>query len=292
VSGAASVRLLADGDAAAMAALLAPHADSSMFLRSNSRRAGFVDRGAPLTGAYAAVFTAGGAIVAVAAHFWNGMLVVQSPDPAHIAPVARAAAAATGRRVTGFAGPHAQVVAARAALGLAGAPANVDSCEVRYGLELAELRVPDAVADGRLRARRATDADLPLTTAWRVAYMQEALAAPPSPELEPEARGVMASMRDVTWLLVDGAASAAPVALTQLNAFLPDIVQIGGVYTPPAHRGRGYASAVVAAQLLDVRAGGASRVVLFTQPDNASARAAYESIGFRLTGDFGLVLLA
>lgn len=66
-------------------------------------------------------------------------------------------------------------------------------------------------------------------------------------------------------------------------------MQIGGVYTPPALRGRGHARAVIAASLLDARARGVRRAVLFTA--GANAEAAYRALGFGATGRFGLVFL-
>src|SRR5438552_10624203 len=76
------------------------------------------------------------------------------------------------------------------------------------------------------------------------------------------------------------------------NAMLPDIVQIGGVWTPPEFRGRGYARAVVAGSLLAARKQGVARAVLFADPANERARRAYQFLGFRIVGDYGLVLLA
>lgn len=48
---------------------------------------------------------------------------------------------------------------------------------------------------------------------------------------------------------------------------------------------------MVAASLLDLRAKGVERAVLFTEADNYAKRA-YEAIGFRVIGDYGLVLWA
>jgi predicted GNAT family acetyltransferase len=83
-----------------------------------------------------------------------------------------------------------------------------------------------------------------------------------------------------------------PVAYSVFNATLPDIVQIGGVWTPPESRGRGYARSVVAGSLLAAHQQEVRRAVLFANPANAAARAAYLSIGFEIVGDYGLVLLA
>jgi predicted GNAT family acetyltransferase len=77
--------------------------------------------------------------------------------------------------------------------------------------------------------------------------------------------------------------------LSAFNAALPDIVQLGGIYTPPALRGRGFAKIAVAASLAAARDRGVSRAVLFT--NNPSAVRTYEAVGFRRTGDYSLVLL-
>ncbi|HEY2743130.1 MAG TPA: GNAT family N-acetyltransferase, partial [Polyangia bacterium] len=67
--------LLAPGDEAELERFLVAHADSSMFLRGNARAAGLVDRGQRFEGTYVAGREAG-AIVAVAACFWNGNVMV------------------------------------------------------------------------------------------------------------------------------------------------------------------------------------------------------------------------
>jgi GNAT superfamily N-acetyltransferase len=79
------------------------------------------------------------------------------------------------------------------------------------------------------------------------------------------------------------------VSLSAFNASLPDIVQLGGIYTPPELRGRGYAKVAVAASLLAAREKGASRAILFTS--NPSAVRTYEALGFCRIGDYGLVFL-
>jgi predicted GNAT family acetyltransferase len=78
--------------------------------------------------------------------------------------------------------------------------------------------------------------------------------------------------------------------LVQRDKYLPDIVQLGGIYTPPRLRGRGYARAAVAASLLEARRRGAERAVLFTATPNAER--CYAAVGFRRVGDYALVLFA
>jgi predicted GNAT family acetyltransferase len=69
---------------------------------------------------------------------------------------------------------------------------------------------------------------------------------------------------------------------------VPECVQVGGVWTPPEFRRRGYARCAVAASLLEVRAQRAVRAILFAN-DRWACRA-YEALGFYAIGDYGLVL--
>ena len=71
------VRLLGPDDRDALERFLLAHADSSLFLRSNVRAAGLVDDGRPFSGTYAGAFDGG--LRAVAAHYWNGNVIVQAP---------------------------------------------------------------------------------------------------------------------------------------------------------------------------------------------------------------------
>jgi predicted GNAT family acetyltransferase len=76
------------------------------------------------------------------------------------------------------------------------------------------------------------------------------------------------------------------------NARLPDMVQVGGVYTPPEARGRGYARTAVALCLRAARERGVRRAILFTGEDNIPAIRAYRALGFERIGDFAIVLLS
>jgi len=284
------LRLLRPGDEAALDTFLARHADTSMFLRSNARSAGLTDRGQPMQGTYVAVQD-GERIRGVAAHCWNGMVLVQAPDPADAAAVAREAVRHSRRTVTGFSGPWSQVVAAREALGLGAAPTTKDSRDELYVLDLTRLVVPPELASGKLRCRHPTESELELLVDWRVRFAVEALGATDGPDLRQASTDDVRLQHDrgTDWLLLAG---ATPVSYSVFNAMLPDIVQIGGVWTAPEFRGRGYARSVVAGSLLSARKQGMERAVLFADPANEAARRAYLFLGFRVTGDYGLVLLA
>jgi predicted GNAT family acetyltransferase len=132
----------------------------------------------------------------------------------------------------------------------------------------------------------AAAAPLDLVIQWRAAAMVETQGMPPDEAPAKAAKDVRAWLDADSHrvLLHDG----RPVALTGFNAILPEIVQIGGVYTPPDLRGRGYARQAVALHLADVRAGGTTRAVLFAA--TPAAVRAYRAIGFQPAADVALVL--
>jgi RimJ/RimL family protein N-acetyltransferase len=282
------VRTLEPGDEGALDAFLGPYTDTSMFLRANARIAGLVDRGEPLQATYVGAFD-GRALCAVAAQCWNGIVLVQAPR--HLADVVRAAVERCGRPVRGISGDWSQVVAARTALALDAADERVVEHDDLFALDLGALVVPPALSRGSVHARRAAEGDVPLLAQWRADYRVESLNAVDGPELRAEARAEIAHLlaHGIGWVLMRG---DVPVAYSAFNAWLADVVQVGGVWTPPALRSRGYARGVVAGSLLDARAEGVQRAVLFTDRGNVAARRAYESLGFRVIGEYGFVVFA
>jgi GNAT superfamily N-acetyltransferase len=81
-----------------------------------------------------------------------------------------------------------------------------------------------------------------------------------------------------------------PVHLTGHNLPAYGVARVGPVYTPREHRGRGYASAGVAAVSQRLRDGGA-RVCLFTDQANPTSNRIYEAIGYRRVVDMANLLV-
>jgi predicted GNAT family acetyltransferase len=217
------------------------------------------------------------------------MLLVQAPDGA--GPLAREAVTTTRRPVLGFLGPWSQVVQAREALGLSRARAAMDSREDLFDLALAELCVPGALSSGEVTFRPLTADDVETFARLQHDYSVEALHETAGEALLESSRATarrQAAAGDA-FLLERG---GVVVACSTFNARLPDCVQVGGVYVPPRLRKRGYGRAVVAGTLLQAREAGATRAILFTGDDNVAARTAYLALGFRIVGDFGIVLLS
>lgn len=279
-----TARILAPGDEAVLERFLLRHSDSSMFMRSNVRAVGLIDRGERFEGTYAAAF-ADDEIVGVACHSWTGSLLLQAPQ--RLIDVVRAAVTYSGRVLTAIVGPWGQVMDARDALGLELPAAEA---ELLYSLDLTRLRVPSLLASGAVECRATTAGDLALATRWNAEYAVETLGDTPGPALDARISNAISNLHEFgrSWLVW---ADGVPVSYCAFNAVLPDVVQVGGVYTPPEHRARGYAAAVVAGALLDARAAGAKRAVLFTDTENVAAQRAYLGLGFEHVGDYGLLFV-
>ncbi|MEX2645268.1 MAG: GNAT family N-acetyltransferase [Gaiellaceae bacterium] len=72
-----------------------------------------------------------------------------------------------------------------------------------------------------------------------------------------------------------------PVSLAGFGGGTPNGIRVGPVYTPPELRGRGYASALVAALSAELLAGGRRFCFLYTDLANPTSNRIYERIGYR-----------
>jgi predicted GNAT family acetyltransferase len=261
-------------DRSAIEAFLLPHAEYAMFPLNNLAHHGMA--GGHPNAVTLWVQRQAGQITDVLTQTDGGMVLPFLPSRNYAA----AAQALRGRQVTGFAGRRDDVRGLQAACALTQAAATLDQDEPHFLLHLADLTIP--AGPGQI---------VPLATApqdtiqtWMLDYQLNTLHTPPD-----QAAGRVASayatytaMRSHV-VLMEG---ATPLAMTGFNAQIPDIVQLGHVYTPPALRGQGHARRAVALHLAQT---GAARAVLFSASE-AAARA-YRAVGFRRIGDWTLTLL-
>lgn len=84
------------------------------------------------------------------------------------------------------------------------------------------------------------------------------------------------------WETPDG----APVSMAGLNPTVGGLAQVDPVYTPPAHRGQGYASAATAAVTCAALTAGAAEVALFTDAANPTSNALYQRLGYDVYADW------
>ncbi|MEP6572526.1 MAG: GNAT family N-acetyltransferase [Gemmatimonadota bacterium] len=271
---------------ASMRAFLETHIDVSSLMLSNLLSAGVVDHGLPFQATYAGSID-GDRVVAVAAHCWNGSLLLQAP--VHLGEVVHLATESSGRSVTGIQGPWSQVVDARDALGLTNTPAPTSNRDVLYSLELEAWSVPPLRPGLALMSPESLPE--PVLIEWRVAFLREALAFPESPELRARATREMQQTLAAGRLRVL-AEHGRPVAMLAFIGRLPNLVHIGGVWVPPAERGHSYGRALFTLALESERREGISRAVLSADPANTPACRLYEGLGFRAVGDYGIVVFA
>lgn len=131
--------------------------------------------------------------------------------------------------------------------------------------------------------RPAAPGDRELVAAWIVAFLAEAIPDEP-PLAEPLAtadRWIEGRYRRL-YLWEEG---GRPVSVVGIGGETPSGVRIGPVYTPPEHRGRGYASnltAVVSQLALDE---GRQFCFLFTDLANPTSNRIYQAIGYRPVRD-------
>jgi RimJ/RimL family protein N-acetyltransferase len=277
----AVIRSAGSADAAAVEAFLLRHVDQAMFPLTNLRSHGLGDGDFVSDHTHAMrVWVVGPGLRGIIGVTRQGMLLPMLPDGGDLAGLA---AALDGLDLTGSVGPAVQVRRVLDALGLSGKPTVRDEDEPGFTLDLAALRVPD---HPEARLIMPDEDHRALLTSWRAAYHVEVLgtaAEKVTARAEADIAGYLAKGSHRV-LLVRGEA----VAMTGFNATLPEIVQIGGVYTPPALRGRGYARLAVALHLDQARLKGVTRAVLFAA--NAAAARAYQAIGFQPAAPVGLVL--
>jgi hypothetical protein len=205
------------------------------------------------------------------------LFVLPMPDAA-----ARALAAAVrdrGEEARGVNGalPAAQVVATELAAA-GGGEASVH--EHTRLFELGDLVEPRPVG-GRLRPAEQADADLALR--WFRAFAADAAEQAGRPgdvqELEHYTPADMAERIAEGRVLLWEDARGEVVHLTGHNLPSFGVARVGPVYTPPGQRGRGYASAGVAAVSRRLLEQGA-RVCLFTDQANPTSNKIYTALGF------------
>ncbi len=257
---------------------LSRHIQTSMFPLANLRDYGL--RGSDRRALD--IWILGDALRAVFAVTNEGMVLPQCPECSD-EELNEAIRFIRGRKLFGLAGEATQVCRIMRLAGWDDRPATLNSDEPGFSLDLKQMVMPNTVGAELVPLG---EVDTSITEGWRQSYLVEAMGfgderAKGQAKIDIAAYIHRNSHRV---LLMDG----QPAGMTGFNARLPEIVQVGGVYTPPELRGRGYARLALALHLCEARTKGATRAVLFAASD-AAARA-YIAIGFRPAGHYSLIL--
>lgn len=77
-----------------------------------------------------------------------------------------------------------------------------------------------------------------------------------------------------------------PVSMLGVSPSVAGVTRIGPVYTPPAHRRRGYGTSAVAATSRRALAHGEHSCMLFTDLSNPTSNRIYAEVGYRRAADW------
>jgi hypothetical protein len=153
---------------------------------------------------------------------------------------------------------------------------------VRQGIyALRTVRPPRPAAGG---PRPATRADRAILLEWWRAFGIEALGDR-GPDEERVARNVDHKLSDAAGGIALWEDEGRPVSAVGFGSPTPGGIRIGPVYTPPAFRGRGYASALTAHVSAEQLAAGRSFCFLYTDLANPTSNKIYVDIGYERVCD-------
>ncbi len=272
------VEIVHNGNIAEVEAFLKRHEDTTQFLLANLRTHGSRLSEHENSGNMKLI-RAGGLVCGVFEITRRGVILLQA-EPEH-AGIILADCVAERIPITGFIGEWASVEPVYRKC--AGFRATYESREILYRLLLVgNLRL------GRdARVRFLIESDFAEWSAFRTEYLSE-LRLPENLSPEQVHSQFINQARDrIWWGLFSG---GKLVSRAGLNAIVPDVGQVGGVFTPPALRKRGFSKAVMLHMLMDCREiHGHSKSILFTGETDVAARKLYESIGYAPVGEFALI---
>lgn len=274
------IRKASQGDLQAIEAFLAPRVATSMFLSGNLRDHGLNASGNPkATTVWLSVQD--GEVTGVFGLTETGYFMFEAPKFAPgDGPALRQAL--SGRQISSLTGEAGQAERLLMALELDREQIGFSDEEPHFSLQLRDLQMPSG--GSTLRPMHAED--VPLITEWRHAYDKEIFGSTDLPEIRQRSTARAEALVDSgrgRILELGG----LPVAMTAFNAVLPEAVQIGGVYTPPGQRSRGFARRAVALHLAEAHEEGVQQAILFAS--GAAAIRAYQKLGFERIGDYRII---
>jgi predicted GNAT family acetyltransferase len=180
-------------------------------------------------------------------------------------------------------GPRDQVLALHAALTPTRTPREVRDPQPLLVMAASGLRVQPSSP-----VRRATRGDLDGLSLAAAAMHREEMGFDPLAADASAWRARMASLIERGWAWVWTAAGRV-IFKTELSAWTPDVVQLQGVYTDPAHRGQGVATAALAS-VCAALFGEVELCSLYVNHYNTAALSVYQRLGFERVADFATVI--
>ena len=158
---------------------------------------------------------------------------------------------------------------------------RIGSVEKEMGVFQLEKVTPPELAGGRMRPARQEDREL--LVGWMRAFHLEALGEPAEEFSRKLVEQHLGPGRFFLW------ENPGPVSMAAATRRTRNGITITGVYTPPEHRGNGYASNCVAEVSRRMLGNGFRFCALFTDLKNPTSNKIYQSIGYRKIGEFAEV---
>jgi predicted GNAT family acetyltransferase len=154
---------------------------------------------------------------------------------------------------------------------------NTKSAAVpRQGLRIYELDGLKEIGSVEGNLRKAEESDRALAERWAREFQTE--THEPSSDPAPRVDAWLAAGQ--IWLWQNGEA----VSMTVTRKSAQGVVRLGGVYTPPEKRGRGYATACVHGISKAITTAG-FRCILYTDLGNPTSNSIYRKIGYHAVSE-------
>ncbi|WP_244940953.1 GNAT family N-acetyltransferase [Legionella sainthelensi] len=271
-----------------LSAYLNNYQETTMFIRNNLYYSGITYQDTPFHGEYYGSFK-NHHLNGVLVHYWNGNIMMQAENFSILSALVDAFKLDRSRPIAGILGEDSQARFVIDKLNLQSPSLfAVNYQEKLFLLELEKMIIPAELHTYHCSIKSVQVCPIEVIKEWLIAYHIEALGDNINdPKLE---ESIINEIQDKQlsknrWVLyVDN----TPVSLCGFNASLPDIVQLGPVYTPPSLRNKGFARTTVSLCLKHAATNRVKRAILFT--NEHSAIRAYKSLGFQEVGTYRLAL--
>jgi predicted GNAT family acetyltransferase len=256
-----------------------------MFICSNLKAAGIVYNGAAFEGEYFGCFDKEDQLLGVIVHYSNGKIIMHASNNMGLKQLTLHLKKYIHRAVSGVLGPATQASYVIKELELPGSCFRINSCERLYELCLSDLK--DSAIPNNCNITPAHNVPKDILIKWMIDYQVEALGAINDDKLSKQVNKHIShlSSNDCFVLVKNG----APVSLVNFNARLEDMLQIAPVWTPVKCRNNGFARLLLANTLLQEKAKGIKKAILFAS--NPAAIRVYHAVGFKNIGDYRIALL-
>ncbi len=268
-----SLKILTRQDSHELERFLQNHCETSVRLLASAAAAGLEDSGGEQEGTYAARWE-GKSIVSLAAHYQNGIVVLQAPEVP--GDLVRLASLSSKRSLVGIQGPWSQVQRALYELKIGTASWVTTKPDIVFALDLNKLTVPAIFPQCQVNCRPLREEDRELIDRWRAAWKMES-------------RRHLTCTHPTSWVLEY---QGGLVSLVELGARRANVVQLEGVYTSPELRCRGWARVAIANVLMLAKAEGVQKAVFTVGSQMVAAHSLCRALGFKEVGEEGVVLFA